>query len=111
MLTIDDIAGFKLINGNELIGKITTISETHYYLENAVFWDVIQVQENPPKWDVQFFPLSPGAKPPPDVKHPAIDIKLPKSSLLFDPFVLRPEVEAKYKQLVSPIALIVPGSF
>jgi hypothetical protein len=111
MLTINDIAGFKLISGNELIGKITAITETEYVLDDAIYWGIVQVQENPDKWDVQFVPLSPGAKTQFEATHPAITIRLPKTSLLFSPFALRAEIEARYKQLVSPIALIVPGSF
>ena len=97
----DNIKGFKLMNGGEMIAKVMEETDTHYVLDEAVYWDLVQVEAN--KWDVQFSPISVGAKMKND--NPSMDLSFPKLAILtsYEP---RDEITARYKQLLSPIALL-----
>lgn len=102
-INIDDgYRGFKLLNGTEVIGKLVGETDTHYNIENCLYWDLVQVAEG--KYDVDFAPLTVGAKLPENATHPGIDLDMPKTSVLF-PYKLRKEIEDKYKRLVSPILM------
>lgn len=98
-----NIKGFKLMNGSEMIGNILSETDQSYEIEDAIFWDLVQLEQG--KYDVQFTPLTYGAKTAPDATHQAVNMTLPKMAVLF-PYVLRDEIEMRYRQLVSPIILL-----
>lgn len=99
----DNITGFKLMSGHEMVAKLLSETDTTYNVEDAVFWDLIQVEKG--KYDIQFAPLSNGVKQAPDSNHPGVSIALPKHAVLF-PYPPRDELESRYKQLISPILLL-----
>jgi hypothetical protein len=99
----ENIKGIKLLNGAELIADIISENEKELELKNAVAWDLVQLQDK--KFDLQFFPLTNGAKLPPNATHYAVDIKLPRVAIFFE-YVLRDEIEQKYRQFISPIMLL-----
>lgn len=99
----DNIKGIKLINGYEMIAKIVSESDKSFVLEDAIFWDIVRVGEE--KYDIQFVPLSNGLKIAHGKTHPAIDLELPKSTVLFS-YEARDEIVDRYKQLVCPIMLL-----
>lgn len=99
----ENIKGIKLMNGSELIGNIVSESDQFYEIENAIFWDLVQLEKG--KYDVQFAPLTYGAKTAPDATHQAINMSLPKMAVLFT-YTLRDEIDMRYRQLVSPIILL-----
>lgn len=99
----EDIKGLKLMNGAEIVANVLNDNGSSYQLKNAVFWDLVRVQEE--KYDVQFFPLTNGAKMEPNATHFAMDVTIQKTAVLFE-YDLRAEVEAKYRQLISPILLL-----
>lgn len=102
-MSMNNIKGLKLMNGAEVAADVQYSGDSTYTLHNAVFWDLVRLQDE--KYDVQFFPLTNGAKMAPDATHFALTVNIQKSAILFE-YELRNEVEAKYRQLISPILLI-----
>lgn len=101
-MNLNEINGIKLMNGAELAAKVSKLTDNEMELEDAVFWDLVQLQDN--KYDVQFFPLTNGAAFRANSTHFGMNVTIQRSAILFN-YPLRPELEAKYKQLVSPIVL------
>lgn len=99
----DNITGFKLMNGAEIVANLLEETDSAYVVENAVFWDLVQVEAT--KYDIQFSALSNGIKHPPEANHPGVSVTLPKISVLF-PYAVRDEIDTRYKQLISPILLL-----
>lgn len=100
-----EITGFKLMNGSELIAELVEETDMHYVVENALFWDLVALDDQGKKYDVQFIPISAGAKPVPGSEHLAANIKLPKVAVLF-PYDIRDEIVQRYRKLISPIVLV-----
>lgn len=98
----DNIKGLKLMNGAEIIADVLNSDGDAYQLKNAVFWDLVRLQDE--KYDVQFFPLTNGAKMEPNATHFALDVTIQKSAVLFE-YDARAEIEARYRQFISPILL------
>lgn len=105
-MTDDNIKGIKLMNGAEIVAKIVSETDTTYILEDAIYWDLVQVAEN--KFDVKFTPLTVGVELPTDAIHDAMNIPLSKSAVFF-PYELRAEIKTRYQKLISPIELIAPS--
>ena len=101
-MSTENIRGYKLLNGAEVVANQTSETDKEYIVENAMFWDLFEVQPGTQKFDVRFDPLSLGAKLDDNATHPGINLSLPKSTVLF-PYVLRPEIEERYQKMVSPI--------
>lgn len=99
----DEIKGFKMMNGVDLVAKLVGETDTHYLLEDAIYYELVQIAEG--KMDVQFAPLTFGAKMPINQDHPAMKVDMPKISVLF-PYEIRDEIAARLKQMVSPIVLL-----
>lgn len=100
---MSEIKCFKLINGQEVIGTVEDETDTAYVIDDTVYWDVVQVEGG--KVDIQFSPLTFGAKMAPDAIHDGLKVTLPKQIILF-PYEPRVELLQRYKQLVSPILLL-----
>lgn len=101
---MDNIKCYKLINGVELIANELEHFSDHYYkLENAMFVDLVEVEGG--KHDVSFYPLTLCAKMDADATHFGLNFDLQKQ-LVMVPYVPRPEIEARYRQFISPILLI-----
>lgn len=99
----DNIRGFKLNAGVEIIAEVEEETPTSFKLKKALFWQLTQVAET--KYDILFFPLSDGLQPDEDGSLPAIDAEIYKSSILVS-YKIRPEIKERYKQNVSPIMLL-----
>ena len=99
----ENIKGLKLMNGAEVVADILNTNGDSFQLKNAVFWDLVRVGEE--KYDVQFFPMTNGAKMEPNATHFGLDVTIQKSAVLFE-YELRAEIEAKYRQFISPILLL-----
>ena len=106
MIREENIKGIKLMNGAEIVADVVEVTETDYVLKDAIFQDLVQLAGG--KYDVKFTPLTIGAQLPEDAIHDTMDISLPKSAVFF-PYILRAEILSRYKQLISPIALIEPS--
>jgi len=99
----EEIKGFKMINGVDLVAKLLGETDTHYQLEDAMYYELFEISEG--KMDVRFAPLTFGAKLPPDQNHPAMKVDMPKISIMFS-YTIRSEIADRLKQLVSPIVLL-----
>lgn len=100
---MDNIKGFKLLNGTEIIGNVLEETATTYTIDDTVYWDVVPLGEG--KADIQFSPLTFGAKMPDDAIHDGMKVDMPRQSILFS-YEPRAELLQRYKQLVSPILLL-----
>ena len=101
---MENVTGFKLVNGSEMVAELISETDSHYEIENAMFWDLIQTKDG--KIDVEFSPISLGMVAPADATHFGVKVpKFPKNAVLFD-YTLRPEIANRYKQIVSPIAIV-----
>lgn len=99
----DNIRGFKLNAGVEIIAEVEEETETSFKLKNALFWQLVQVSEG--KYEILFFPLSDGLPPEENGNLPAIDAEIYKSSILVS-YKVRQEIKDRYKQNISPIMLL-----
>lgn len=102
-LAAGDTIGIKLMNGQEIICKLDSETDTHYNISDAMFWDLVAVGNN--KHDFQFSPLSIGQKGSNEEKHFGISVQLPKQAALF-PYIPRHELEERYRKMTSPIVLL-----
>lgn len=98
----DDVIGLKLINQLELIGKFVNETDEHYEMKDCMYWDLAQVAEG--KYDVQFAPLTMGARTDENTTHMGVTVKINKATVFFS-YHLRKEIVDRYKKLVSPIIL------
>ena len=98
----EKITGFKLLDGSELIAKLDGETDTHYQLDDALFWTPVEVA--PEKYDIRFYPVSYGVKMKRGYEHGAVKMELPKIATLFS-YEVREEIVAKYSSLISPIVL------
>lgn len=98
----DDIKGFKLINQLELIGKLVEETDSYYEIQDCLYWDLAQVAEG--KYDVQFAPLTMGARLDDNSTHMGVTVKINKSTVFFS-YQLRTEIVDRYKKAISPIIL------
>lgn len=101
----EEIKGFKLMNGSEMIGKLIEETDAHYIVEDALFWDLVPMDQEGKKYDVQFIPVSAGVKAQPGVDHLAVNLPLPKVAVLF-PYTIRDEIIQRYRKIISPIVLV-----
>ena len=99
----DNIQGFKLLSGQEMIGKLIEETDAGYVVEDALFWDAVQLAEG--KYDIQFAALTYGAKIAETATHPGLNLTIPRMTVLFL-YNPRRELDERYRQLISPIALI-----
>lgn len=102
-INTDNIKGFKLNSGVELLGEVLEETDNSFKLKRALFWQLVQVKEG--KFDIQFFPLSDGLVPELDGSIPAVDVEIYKSSILFS-YTIRSEIKERYKAQTSPILLV-----
>lgn len=101
---MDNIRCYKLTNGVEIIAnELEQFSSDYLNLENAMFFELIELEGG--KYDVRFHPLTMCAKMEPDATHFGINFPLQKA-LVMVPYAPRPEIEARYRQFISPILLI-----
>lgn len=100
---MNNVKGFKMINGVDLIANILEETTTLYKLENAMYYELVKVDES--KLDVQFAPLTYGAKLPVNQNHPAMQVELSKTSVLFS-YEIRDEITERLRKIVSPILLL-----
>lgn len=103
---MSDIVGLKLLDGSEVIASLIDETDTHYNLENAIFWQPVEVEKE--KYDIQFYPISFGLKVKPNTDHAAVDLLWPKHSVLFKYENVRDEIVERYRKMVSPIMLLRP---
>ena len=101
----DEIKGFKMINGVDLIAKLLGETATHFQLEDAMYYELVEIEEG--KMDVRFAPLTFGAKIPVNQNHPAMKVDMPKASVMFQ-YEIRDEIASRLKQMISPIMLLKP---
>ena len=52
-INTDNIKGFKLNSGVELLGEVLEETDSSFKLKKALFWQLVQVQEG--KFDIQFY--------------------------------------------------------
>lgn len=101
---MDKIRCYKLTNGVEVIAnEQEQFSNDYFKLENAMFLDLIQMDDG--RHDVKFYPLTLCAKMEPDATHFGLNFDLQKTLVMirYEP---RSEIEARYRQFISPILLI-----
>lgn len=103
-ITMDNIRCYKLTNGVEVIAnEQEQFSNDYFRLENAMFLDLVQLEGG--KHDVNFYPLTLCAKLDPDATHFGMNFDLQKNLVMVS-YTPRPEIEARYRQFISPILLI-----
>jgi hypothetical protein len=99
----DNVTGFKLTNGHEIIAKISVESETGYTIEDALH---IFAEPSAENLAVRFVPLTFFCKNKPGSKENlfAVDFTLPKSQVLFK-YTPRDDVQKAYYGTISTIVL------
>lgn len=103
---MDNIQGFKTMNGMEIVANLLEETETHYKLENAVLYEFFAVGDpSEGKVDVRLLPLSYGVRMPINQDHYGMEVDMPKTSIMFK-FQIRTEIADRLKQLCSPIVLL-----
>ena len=100
---MDNVTGFKMMNGMEMIANLLGETTTHYQLENALYFELVELE--PGKFDIQFAPLTFTAKVPTGTDHLAMNIDMPKSAVMF-PYAIRDEIADRLHKIVSPIILL-----
>lgn len=101
-----NVMGFKLTNGLDLIGKLESDDEKGFGLVDAFFLQTVQQQDG--SINVEYAPITVLAKPS-GKTHMGFDFTLPRISVLFK-FELNPGIVERYIQYVSPIDLSLAPS-
>lgn len=101
-----NVFGFKLTNGLDLIAKLAGGDETGFHLEDAFFLQTVQQKDG--SINVEYAPITVLAKPS-GKNHMGFDFTLPRISVLFK-FELNPGIVERYIQYVSPIDLSMAPS-
>jgi hypothetical protein len=101
-----NVMGFKLTNGLDLIAKLEESDENGFDLVDAFFLQTVRQQNG--DINVEYSPITVLAKPS-GKSHMGFDFTLPRNSVLFK-YELNPGIVDSYMQYVSPIDLSMAPS-
>jgi hypothetical protein len=97
----ETVQTFKLLNGMDIIGKVTQETDTHYALKDAVAVQIVPGQMQG-QAQLGFAPVSPVAER--TGRHMGTNIDLPKVAVMFQ-FKSNEHVLSGYIEAVSGIAV------
>ena len=96
----EEIRGFKLISGIDIIAKLVEYTENTTILSDALIVQIVQTQQG---MGVTMMPIdmfSIDAE-----KSIGTNLELPNNSVLFGPYIPHSDLISRYEQEISPIDL------